>query len=79
MKHPFDFSQSDLEELATKADDLCAWLEEEPVQCAIQEKGGRIRLPSQLTILTATSLMYATIFLDPLIPDSMCWLGGCTL
>jgi hypothetical protein len=71
MRQPINLEQTELDELAERADGLSDWLEEKAMHIAT-----RIVIPSELaavgSIIMATGLV---LLVDDAIPDSICWAG----
>lgn len=72
MRQPINLDQTELDELAEKADGLSNWLEEKAMHIAT-----RVVIPPELaavgSMIVGAGLM---LLVDDAIPDSMCW-GGC--
>jgi hypothetical protein len=78
VKQPINIGQNVLDELAAGADDLCNWLEQEVSGVNEPNEGGKLRIPSQFTVIATIALIYGfPILLDSYLPNSACWGGGC--
>lgn len=78
MKQPLMFQQNEIENLAGNADALFSWLEQE--ESATQMKERRAPIPSHLILVAATIVASGLpVLLDPHLPTSTCWYGGCAM
>lgn len=73
MRQSIGLNQTELDELASKAEELSNWLEDKTVQIATN-----VIIPPGL-VAVGSIIAFAGMFIimDGLIPDSVCW-AGCT-
>jgi hypothetical protein len=77
MRRSINLTQSDVEEFATKATRLSAWLETQAVSAL---EAGQTRIPPELTTIGLLGIGFGlTVLLGGELPDNLCWGSGCAL